>query len=249
VTTTYYLSGPMRSKPDYNREVFNAVETALAESFGMSEYDPAVEDAINPAVINPVKNFGGDTDLSPSVHLTLDFKQVLEADVIVQLPGWQTSEGARREAQLALWAGKRFVKATESVGPSDVPYWYFEDIDGPELSESVRAQACDEGKQLITGDRNNSYGPPWQDFQRTADAMTAYGYRHTQLPASAPPCPTCGARPIRSHDTAIMIDCVKTSRLMWTPTKRDSWVDKIGYAGCGLECALHDDELKRELTA
>ena len=39
------------------------------------------------------------------------------------------------------------------------------------------------------------------------------------------------------HDIAIMIIQVKTSRLMWTPAKRDSWVDIAGYAGCGYECA------------
>jgi hypothetical protein len=33
---------------------------------------------------------------------------------------------------------------------------------------------------------------------------------------------------------------LKTSRLAWTPTKRDSWVDDAGYAGCGYECALEE---------
>lgn len=40
---------------------------------------------------------------------------------------------------------------------------------------------------------------------------------------------------------------VKLSRLMWTPAKRDSWVDIAGYAACGLECALHEDEERRKV--
>jgi hypothetical protein len=38
-----------------------------------------------------------------------------------------------------------------------------------------------------------------------------------------------------------MIMAVKISRLMWTPAKRDSWVDIAGYAGCGFECAVNEE--------
>jgi hypothetical protein len=123
--------------------------------------------------------------------------------------------------------------------------WMFKEVDSvPAENLSPRAEVVTTALHLITGDRNNAYGPPTQDFRRTADAMTAYGYRHTQLPANAPDCPTCGARPLQAHDTAIAVDCVKTSRIMWTPTRADSWVDKAGYAGCGYECAVEEDKRK-----
>jgi hypothetical protein len=230
--TVYYLSGPMRGKPDYNRETFSAVEAELHDLFA-SETGATWAPESARTVTNPARNFGGNTSLKPSVHLTLDFKQVLESDVIVQLPGWQSSEGAVREARLALWAGKRFVKATQrdaaQVGDTEARHtWVFTNIDGPEFSESVRAGALDEAKQLITGDRNNAYGPPWQDFARAAGILTALGYRGPE------------GRDLASHDTAIFVTAVKLSRLMWTPAKRDSWVDIAGYAGCGLECAMHE---------
>lgn len=94
-----------------------------------------------------------------------------------------------------------------------------------------RATLLDEAKKIITGDRNNSYGPPTQDFTRTAGILTALGYR------------TEGGGPIKPHDVAIMVIAVKLSRLMWSPDKRDSWVDLAGYAACGHECVM--DERKQ----
>lgn len=102
--------------------------------------------------------------------------------------------------------------------------------------KSPRADALDEAKELITGDRNNSYGPPTQDFKRTADALSGLGYRKLD--------PAGKAVPLESHDTAIMVAVVKMSRLMWTPGKRDSWVDGAGYFACGYECAVEEGHTK-----
>lgn len=42
---------------------------------------------------------------------------------------------------------------------------------------------------------------------------------------------------IRLHpvDVALMMDLLKTARLIKTPTHLDSWVDKGGYSACGAE--------------
>jgi len=231
--TTFYLSGPMRGKPMYNRAQFIEVEQALRKAA-----EPGDQ------IINPSLNFNGDQSLEPSVYMTLDLHQVLDSDVVVLLPGWQDSPGARREIQLAMWAGKDFMEAeAKPLADGDWTYEFFEpveDIPAMDDNPSLRVQVLNHAKGYITGDRNNNYGPPHQDFRRSSDAMTAYGYRHTMLPASAPACPTCHARPMASYDTAIMVDCIKTSRIMWTPTKQDHWDDKAGYAACGYECAVED---------
>jgi hypothetical protein len=221
--TIYYISGAMRSKPNYNREMFEAVECAL----GLNHTRDGDK------IINPSKNFNGRVDLPVGDYMNLDLQQVLEADVIVQLPGWQTSEGASREAQLAVWAGKRFMAAVRDevtqTGDDGYKYiWHFEEIHGPEFSTSPRASVCDEGKQLITGDRNNAYGPPTQDFARTAAMASGFGFQ-------------VNGEPVQSHHVAIFMELLKISRLAWTPTKRDSWVDTIGYAGCGYECAVTEE--------
>lgn len=96
--------------------------------------------------------------------------------------------------------------------------------------ETVRGSVLDEAKGLITGDRNNTYGPPHQDFQRSADAATAFGYKGP------------GGRDLQAHDIAILVGLVKISRLMWTPGKRDSWVDLAGYAACGYECVVETEK-------
>lgn len=223
----YYLSGPMRGIPGHNYQTFLEVEEALKSA--MAEWAPEV--------LNPARNFAGDTTHNTNEYMELDLRMVLEADVIVFLPGWENSEGASRERQLGQWTGKQFMVATQQGADEE---WTFYPTEFLDLKASPRESALEEAKQFVTGDRNSQYGPPTQDFRRSADAMTAYGYRHTQLRAAAPPCPTCGAKPLAGHDTAILVDTVKTSRLMWNPTKRDSWVDKAGYSGCGYECAVEE---------
>lgn len=94
----------------------------------------------------------------------------------------------------------------------------------------VRASVLDEAKALTTGARNNVYGPPTQDFDRTAGILNAMGYK-----AHGPKGP--GTRDIEPHDIALMVAAVKMSRLVWSPEKRDNWVDLAGYAACGYECA------------
>ena len=225
--TTFYISGPMRGKPDYNRAQFSEVEQGLL-------HELCDMDQIDNTVINPAKNFDGDVSRDPSEYLNLDLQQVMSADTIVLLPGWRESEGARREVELAVWTGKRFMEAVPTGENNGHIVWGFvpADISAPSEKPSVRSDALDEAKSLITGDRNNAYGPPWQDFTRSAGALTAMGYRGPD------------GRELESHDIAIFVMAVKMSRLMWTPTKRDSWVDIAGYAGCGLECALHDEDVK-----
>jgi hypothetical protein len=87
-----------------------------------------------------------------------------------------------------------------------------------------RREMLYEAAELVDGDRNNQYGDPRQDFQRTANMWTAYL-----------------GRPIAAHDVAAMMVMLKVSRIRWSPGKRDSWVDLAGYAACGWDCARVED--------
>lgn len=82
----------------------------------------------------------------------------------------------------------------------------------------------------VTQQRNNTYGPPTQDFDRTARILNAIGFRIVDS--------TGEPLPISSHHIAIIQIAVKLSRLTWSPTHRDSWIDVAGYAACGFECAM-----------
>lgn len=205
----------MRTVPDYNYPAFMSAEKALADWLRKAS-------STDWEILNPARSFDGDKSREVSEYMQLDLQMVLDADVIVLLPGWEASEGARREVQLATWAGKLFMLADPFP---DSDEWIFNEIDVPDMHESPRSSALTEAHQLITGDRNNAYGPPTQDFQRTAAMASGFGFQFN-------------GKPIESHHVAIFMILLKMSRLAWTPAKRDSWVDTAGYAGCGYECAM-----------
>lgn len=212
----WYISGPMRGKPGHNHELFVEVEIAFRSRFP------------NYGAINPALNFGGNKTLEVERYLTLDIRQVLESSGLVMLPGWEKSEGANLEVTVALATGKRFMVA--SKGEEDwlfEPYapWEIDLLRQPKSSE--RGSVLDEAKGLITGDRNAIYGPPTQDFLRTAAMANAFGFQ-------------VNGKPLESHHVAVFMGLLKLSRLAWSPGKRDSWVDLAGYAACGYECSVAD---------
>jgi hypothetical protein len=100
---------------------------------------------------------------------------------------------------------------------------------------SPRAELLDEAKQLITGDRNNTYGPPTQDFARTAAVLNGLGFRTVRFSELEG---ELVAEDLQPHHVAMILAAVKLSRLTWSPEKRDSWVDLAGYAACGHECSV-----------
>jgi len=69
------------------------------------------------------------------------------------------------------------------------------------------------------------YGTPEDNFQNIGDLWTTY--LHCKFGFSAPE--------ILPVDVALMMDLVKTARLIKTPSHLDSWKDKGGYAACGAE--------------
>jgi hypothetical protein len=89
-----------------------------------------------------------------------------------------------------------------------------------------RQHILKEAERLITGDRNNQYGPPTQDFKRTAEMWQAY----------------LGI-PVRAHDVAALMCLLKLSRIAWQPEKEDSWIDIAGYAACGYETTIKEPDV------
>ena len=90
-----------------------------------------------------------------------------------------------------------------------------------------RTDALKTAEGLINGDRNNQYGPPTQDFHRTAGLWTIY---------------LDGKSTIEAYDVAAMMALLKISRLTWKPENEDSWIDLVGYAACGYECVMEKVE-------
>ena len=97
----------------------------------------------------------------------------------------------------------------------------------PEVSP--RAAILREAESLITGDRNSQYGPPTQDFTRTAAFWTTYLGDKLK-----------DGEKVQAHDIAAMMALLKLSRITWSPEKQDSWADAAGYIGCGWECVVEE---------
>lgn len=86
-----YLSGPMTGLPDYNYPAFREAAKTL-RSFGQQVFDPS-------------EAFEGRTDLPKEIYMRKDIEELLKADVVALLPGWQTSSGAQLEVEVAKQCG------------------------------------------------------------------------------------------------------------------------------------------------
>ena len=90
----------------------------------------------------------------------------------------------------------------------------------PDPSESI----LDEAKRLVCGDRQASYGPPDQDFKRTADMINALFRDYLKEGYQFQP-----------KDVAAIMILIKLSRNRHQ-NKRDNPVDIAGYAHCMNVC-------------
>lgn len=92
-----------------------------------------------------------------------------------------------------------------------------------------RDEVLDTAKELINGQRAKDYGDAYNNHSRIADgwniimagALKSHGY-------------------LTPAHVTLMMDWVKTSRLIETIGHEDSWVDKAGYTGLGAEFVERD---------
>ncbi|MFZ5852281.1 MAG: DUF4406 domain-containing protein [Actinomycetota bacterium] len=95
-----YIAGPMRGYPDWNYPAFFAAEEVL-RSLGHATLNPARNDADTlPEAIAAAGS--QDSPTKPWAHyMAKDLPQVMAADGLCVLPGWQRSQGARLETHVA----------------------------------------------------------------------------------------------------------------------------------------------------
>lgn len=95
---------------------------------------------------------------------------------------------------------------TEPVAPTDAP--------------TTRAAILDAAKKIVTGDREQQYGKPEDNFAVIAEFWTTYT-----------------GHPISSEDVAIMMALLKIARIRSGNYKADSFVDGVGYLSLAAEIA------------
>lgn len=101
-----YLAGPMRGRPLFNFPAFFKAAIVLRAQ-GYDVVNPAEGDmaaGLNPAI--PVDHID-QIPFDIEKILRNDFIEVLEADIICLLPGWEDSSGAKDEHHIALRTGRK----------------------------------------------------------------------------------------------------------------------------------------------
>ena len=213
-----YIAGKMRRRPFFNFPAFFECEQYL---LGLNPtpvvFNPARHDADGGF---PWKDCPEGSDEELARHgfdiqkaMAADLAWITtKADTIVMLPGWSESTGAKLEKQVAETVGCEVLyyntDVVDAARLSSIPWG--EEVQQPPLSVSEEAART-------VGERRLSYGSPRQDFERAADLFYyASGEKHL---LSAP-------------EIAVLQMCVKLSRRVTSPEKRDHMVDIAGYADC-----------------
>jgi hypothetical protein len=166
---------------------------------------------------------------------------VLRCDEIVLLPGWENSNGAVAELTLAMWLNKRVrhLNIDDDNRLTYACYWtslislavQLSEHHMPKVERMGLAEQDDDDEDILDkaaritrGDRQASYGPPDQDFSRTAGMWSALFLSKLKDGVTFEP-----------RDVALAMILLKTSRETHQ-RKRDNWVDIAGYASCGSRC-------------
>lgn len=85
--------------------------------------------------------------------------------------------------------------------------------------------------KIITGARAETYKEPEDSFRTIAAFFTTYIQQRFRGMC-------VDDIRLEPYDAPLLMDLLKTSRLVADPTHEDSWTDKAGYTGCGYECAV-----------
>lgn len=95
------------------------------------------------------------------------------------------------------------------------------------MSEIKREQILSKAEKLINGQRARDYGDAYDNHARIAEGWNVIVQEAMAIPGELTP----------AH-VALMMDWLKTCRLLTTINHEDSWLDKAGYTALGAEFAL-----------
>ena len=247
-----YIAGPMRGIPHFNFPSFDAAKAYLI-GLGYDVLSPADFDRLFDD-FDPYKPEYETAEGCGDFPQAMDFKRVVtrdltavtQCDAIALLPGWEKSKGAVAEIAVAHWMGKPVIHLLSDSNDESV---FAISEDSPTLEgfvlrlayahdEAVKEAICppppkqdpdcdilDVAASITRGDRQAGYGPPDQDFKKTADMWTGM-FQYMLAPGAA----------FEPRHVAMAMICIKLSR-EFHQRKRDNWIDIAGYARCGSLCS------------
>ena len=100
---TVYISGPMSGKQDRNFNAFSRASAQLRDS--------------GHTVINPAEFFDTSKHAPRSVYMKYAIKNIITADIVGTLSGWQESRGAQLEVEVARECGIPVVPYEQILSP------------------------------------------------------------------------------------------------------------------------------------
>ena len=98
--------------------------------------------------------------------------------------------------------------------------------DYKELIRMVRKDILNEAIHYVCGQHEEDYGNPEDNFNQISKLWNAY----------------LGDNVTDAHDVAMMMALLKIARIRTGRRKADSYIDLAGYAACGGEIALKNNE-------
>lgn len=250
-----YIAGPMRGIPHFNFPAFDAAKAYLIgqgyDVLSPADFDRVLDD-FDPykpeyETAEGCADFPKTMDFKRVV--TRDLTAVTQCDAVASLPGWEKSKGAIAEIAVANWMGKPVIHLLcNAYRHNEVEYAVVtaasttleqfvlrlayahgeavkEAICPPPPELNPDCDILDVAASITRGDRQAVYGPPDQDFKKTADMWTGM-FQYMLAP---------GAKFEPRHVAMAMI-CLKLSR-EFHQRKRDNWIDIAGYARCGSLCS------------
>lgn len=90
---------------------------------------------------------------------------------------------------------------------------------------TVRQKILDDARSIVSKDRASTKTTPENSFEHISKLWSSFL-----------------GHDIKASEVAIMLALLKIARLKTNPKHRDSWVDLAGYAACGAECELKEQE-------
>lgn len=204
-TKKIYIAGPMRGYKYFNFPAFDAAWQYLYDA-GYDPISPANMDrevGFDPETLGPDYDWNDLNACDFSLHdaIDRDVAALKTCSAIYLLDGWEHSTGANAELAIAKWLGLEIQYQTP-----------------PSASDVIAEDILEEAIRITRGDRQASYGPPDQDFRRTAAMWSALK-----------------GVDFEPREVALFMVALKLSRETYQ-RKRDNWVDIAGYARCGSLC-------------
>lgn len=109
--------------------------------------------------------------------------------------------------------------------PTDTPT----DPDTPTDAPTTRAEILDAAKKIVTGEREQQYGKPEDNFAVIARFWEVY-LNHRCVDAMS-------GLILNPDDVAMLMALMKVARIMTGTFKGDSYIDACGYLSCAAEIA------------